>query len=146
MPRAPPREPTVSTSIGWSRRDIPRMAADETTGRGARQDAAGVCVLPDQAGRTTLRARLPPPADAQTDAATRRFRREVPDRRPSRVSGQLVRSREALAGAPRRPPQLLRCQRLPVPGRLAAQRLDPPAGSARLVPVVLPVLHGATDG
>ncbi len=39
-------------------------------------------------------------------------------------------------------PQLLRRQRLAVAGDLAAERLDPAAGSTRLVPVVLSVLHG----
>jgi hypothetical protein len=38
---------------------------------------------------------------------------------------------------------LFRRQRLAVTGNVVAQRLDPSAGSARLVPVVLPLLPGA---
>ena len=38
--------------------------------------------------------------------------------------------------------ELLRRQRVAVAGHMAAQGVDPQAGSARLVPVVLPLLHG----
>ena len=41
--------------------------------------------------------------------------------------------------------ELLRGQRLAVPRDLANERLDPPAGSTRVVPVVLSVLHGPPD-
>ena len=41
--------------------------------------------------------------------------------------------------------QLLRRQRVAVTRRVAPEGLDPPAGSARLVPVVLPLLHGPPD-
>ena len=58
---------------------------------------------------------------------------------------ELVRAREAVRGAARRPPQLLRRQRLAIARRVAAERLDPSAGSARLVPVVLSLLHGPPD-
>ena len=51
-------------------------------------------------------------------------------------------TRAKLSRAPQAAPQLLRRQRLAVAGHLAAERLDPAAGSARLVPVVLSVLHG----
>ena len=38
--------------------------------------------------------------------------------------------------------ELLRRQRVAVARRLASQRVDPQAGSARMVSMVLPVLHG----
>ena len=50
--------------------------------------------------------------------------------------------RQAVRRAARRPPELFRRERFAVARRLAPQRLDPHAGSARVVPVVLPLLHG----
>jgi len=67
-------------------------------------------------GRPQLRAGLQAGSDAERDAAARRLRRE-----------------------------LLRRERLAVARRVAAQWLDSPPGSTRVVPVVLPLLHGPQD-
>ena len=59
------------------------------------------------------------------------------------VSEELVQARQALAIRPELFAQLFwrRCQ--PTALRVAKQRMDPPGRSARLVPMVLPLLHGA---
>ena len=54
----------------------------------------------------------------------------------------LVCRRPAVRRTARQAPELFRRERVAVAGRLASQRMDPPAGSARLVSVVLPLLHG----
>ena len=54
-------------------------------------------------------------------------------------------SREAVQGQARRSPELLRRQRLAIARGVAAERLDPSSGSARMVPVVLPLLHGPAE-
>ena len=95
--------------------------------------------------RSKLCPGVPAAAHSQANAGTGCIRRQVHDRRPRRVSGQLVRSCEALRRTPRRASQLLRRQRLAVARRVAAQGLDPSSGSAWLVPMVLPVLHGPPD-
>ena len=53
---------------------------------------------------------------------------------------------EGLRRASRCSPQLLRGERLSVARHVAPQGLDSSAGPARLVPVVLPLLHGSPDG
>ena len=68
--------------------------------------------------------------------------RQLPDRLPGGVSGGVVYAREVIARNAPGPPQLFRRSRLAVAGDVAASRLDPAAGSTRLVPVVLSVLHG----
>ena len=117
----------------------------ETKGRRQRQDAEGLCLLPSRAGGTQIRARLRAAAHAEADARTRCVRRQVHVRLSRRISGELVRPRHAVRRAARSAPQLLRRERLAVAGRVASEGLDPPAGSARMVSVVLPVLHGPED-
>jgi hypothetical protein len=58
---------------------------------------------------------------------------------------ELVRGREAVCRAARPSSQLLRRQRVAVARRLAAERLDSAAGSARMVSMVLPLLPGPPD-
>ena len=115
----------------------------ETQGCRQRQDAARIRVLPDRTDRPALRARIHAGADAETDASPGRLRREVHDRLPRRVSRELVYARKAVRRAARRQVELLRRQRVAVARGVAAQRLDPSPGSARLVSVVLPLLHRA---
>jgi hypothetical protein len=57
-------------------------------------------------------------------------------------SRQLVSRTQSSAPLTTTEAELLRRQRLAVAGDVVAQWLDPSAGSARLVPVVLPLLHG----
>ena len=75
----------------------------------------------------------------------RRVRREIHDRLPRRVSGELVRQRPVVRRAARPAPQLLWRERVAVARGVAPERLDSSAGSPRMVPVVLPVLHGPED-
>ena len=60
----------------------------------------------------------------------------------ARVPGGLVRAREAVRRAPRSRAELFRRQRVAVARGVAPEQLAAAAGSARLVPVVLPLLHG----
>ena len=53
--------------------------------------------------------------------------------------------RQAVRRAARRAPELFRRERVAVARRVAPQRLDPHAGSARVVSVVLPLLHGPAE-
>src|SRR5262245_13210439 len=64
--------------------------------RRSRSHAAELCLQPHGTHRTELRAGLPPGIDAEADAAARSVRRQVHDRLPCRVSGELVHAREAL--------------------------------------------------
>ena len=83
-----------------------------------------------------------PRAHAGRDASTRRVRRQVHDRLPQGISGELVCESQALAAASRSGAQLFRRRRQPAAVGLAQQRLDPSRRPARLVPMVLPLLHG----
>ena len=77
--------------------------------------------------------------------AARRVRRQVHDRLPARVSRQLVRRAKLCA---ERHDARLNYFGVNASQSLAAWRrqgLDPSAGPARLVPVVLPLLHGPPD-
>src|SRR5947208_3322946 len=103
-----------------------------------RSDAARLRLLPQRAGGPELSPAVPPAADAEADASPRGVRRQVHDRLPGRVPGELVRRREAQSGEVRFDAEFLRRQGLAIARRVAAAGLDPPAGSARLVPVVLP--------
>ncbi len=85
---------------------------------------------------------------AHLPASARSRRRRNRTRATGRGSSDYGRRRRATATRPRklpapsgRWPEARR--RVAVARRLAAQPLDPPSGSARLVPVVLPVLHGS---
>src|SRR6185369_16480067 len=81
-------------------------------------------------------------ADAESDAAAWCFRRQILDRLPRRVSEELVYSGEAVQRAARSAPELFWRERVAVARRLASQRLDSQTGSAWVVSVVLPLLHG----
>src|SRR5262249_5608114 len=76
-----------------------------------------------------------------TDAAARRLRRQIHDRLSPRVTEKLVCAREALAARVRPGVQFLRHRCKPAALGMETQRLDPPGRSARLVPMVLPLLH-----
>src|SRR5262249_50377000 len=69
--------------------------------RRQRQDAEGL-LLPDHAAaRPQFRSRVSTAADAQGDACTRRFLRQVHDRYERRISPQLVCRRQACRRQPR---------------------------------------------
>src|SRR5262249_50589690 len=61
-------------------------------------------------------------------------------------SRKLVRARQALAGGPRLLAQLFRRGREPAAVGMAKEGLDSFRRSSRLVPVVLPLLHGPASG
>ena len=89
--------------------------------------------------------RIPPELTPEADAAAGCVRRKVHDRLPpsfrrSWFAARNCRRSDATS------PQLLRRQRVAVARGLAAERLDPATGSARLVSMVLPVLHRSQDG
>src|SRR6185295_13099799 len=64
------------------------------------------------------------------------------DRLPPRVPEKLVCARKTVAARGRPRVEFLRCGCKPTAFGMEAQRLDPSGRSARLVPVVLPLLHG----
>src|SRR6185436_9002189 len=88
--------------------------------------------------RRWLRARV----DAARASRARRVRRQIHDRLPGRVSSELVSASEALARAPRSGAELLRRKRVAAVVSLAQKWLDLSRRSARLVSVVLSLLHG----
>ncbi len=117
--------------------------ADAPPHRGReRQDAEGLPLCLHGAGRAQLRSRVQARADAGRDAPPRRLRRQVHDGCDKGIPEKLVQARQALARRARLPAQLLRRRREPAAVGVAAQGLDPPRRPARLVPVVLPLLHG----
>src|SRR6185437_12458351 len=107
-----------------------------------RQDAERLSLRPERSGRPLFRSRVRTAAHARANAQARRVRRQVHDRLPPRISQELVCRRQAFATWPRQRVQFLRRQCQPAALRMETQRLDPSGRSARLVPVVLPLLHG----
>src|SRR6185436_13428990 len=71
-----------------------------------------------------------------------RVRRQIHDRLQARVSSELVQPSKAREGSGRSFAQLLRRPREPAALSMAQEGLDPSGRSARLVPMVLPLLHG----
>ena len=80
--------------------------------------------------------------DLQGVARAWHLRRQIHDRLPRRISGKLVRARQACSCRPRLLTQLFWCRRQPAAINLAREGVDSSGRSARVVPVVLPLLHG----
>ena len=66
-------------------------------GGGERQNAEGLRLFPHETDGTRIPPRVHARADAETNARARRVRREIHDRLPERISGELVQAREAFA-------------------------------------------------
>src|SRR6478752_10051494 len=120
----------------------PWLGRDEKTRGRQRSNAAWLLVLPHGANRPSLRSAVSARAHSQTDAAAGCVRRKIHDGLPRGISRELVHAREAVRETARCETELLRRERLAIARDLASKRLDSSAGSARLVSVVLPILHG----
>ena len=90
--------------------------------------------------RARLPSRFPARPDAGGDAGARGIRRQVHDRLPRRIPRKLVCRSSLVAGASRSIAQLVRRGCQSAAQCLAGKGLDTPRRSARLVPVVLPLL------
>src|SRR5579871_4290556 len=90
----------LAGALMWAaKRSLANVAFGRGRGGGERPDAARLPLPPGRADRPQLRPGIPIAADAQADAGSGGFRRQVHDRLPGRVSRQLVRGREAVAKA-----------------------------------------------
>ena len=115
----------------------------ETTKRHRqRQDAARLSLCPVGADRPQFCSRLPARTDAGGDAPPRRLWREIHDRLRKGISALLVRARQARRRQARLRAELFRRRRQPAAVGMAPQGLDLSGRSARLVPMVLPLLSG----
>src|SRR5262249_41668723 len=88
------------------------------------------------------RSRIQAPTDTGGDAEARRVLRQVHDRLPQGISSKLVQARQAFEKGPRLLAEFLRRRCEPAAVGLEKERLAARGRSARLVPVVLPLLHG----
>src|SRR5215472_19312473 len=93
-------------------------------GGGERQNAEGLRLFSHKTDGTRIPPRVHARADAETDARTRRVRREIHDRLPERISCELVQAREAFARSTARVTKLLWRERIAAIIGMAAERLD----------------------
>jgi hypothetical protein len=88
-----------------------------------RQDAEALSLCAQRSGRARLRSRIQAAADAAGDAEAWRVLRQVHDRLPQGIPGELVCAREAFAAGTRPRAQFLRRRRQPAALGLAQEGL-----------------------
>src|SRR5215510_6566777 len=89
---------------------------------------------------------IPAGADAERNASPRRLLRKIHDGHETGISRELVRRRQARRGTARLRAELFRRRCQPALVGVAPEGMDPSGRSARLVSMVLPLLHGPSDG
>src|SRR5205814_8508050 len=77
--------------------DFLRHFYETGAGGGERQNAEGLRLFPHETGGAWIPPGIRARSDAETDARARRVRRQIHDRLPERISGELVQAGKALA-------------------------------------------------
>ena len=100
--------------------DFLRHFYESYAGGGERQDAEGLRLLPHETNRASIPPRVHARADTETDARARRVRRQIHDRLPERISGELVHARKAFTRSTASVAELFSRERIATAVRMAA--------------------------